>query len=156
TFRKAGGNLYLYKNDVGLMHNKFCVIDFTTTLTGSYNWSHAAATVHKENIIIARDDTKFSKEFAREFKKIKKECVLYAGKQTNYDVSNYAYIDSTYYSIDYVEKDGKYYEVPIIIYNISQGNKFGIIQFQLSEPTRTPPRKIFGLWTEPIRKPPET
>jgi phosphatidylserine/phosphatidylglycerophosphate/cardiolipin synthase-like enzyme len=28
--------------DTELMHNKFCVIDYSTVITGSYNWSYKA------------------------------------------------------------------------------------------------------------------
>ncbi|MFA6151998.1 MAG: phospholipase D-like domain-containing protein [Chitinophagaceae bacterium] len=50
----------------GLMHNKFCVVDNQTVITGSYNWSTNAETRNDENITIQKDPelaTKFSVEF---------------------------------------------------------------------------------------------
>lgn len=40
----------------GLMHNKYCVIDRSTVITGSYNWTLSANVRNKENIIIVHDD----------------------------------------------------------------------------------------------------
>lgn len=42
----------------GKMHNKFCVIDNNTVITGSYNWSTAAETRNNENIIIHQVNSK--------------------------------------------------------------------------------------------------
>ncbi|OOG76128.1 phospholipase D-like domain-containing protein, partial [Algoriphagus sp. A40] len=55
-----------------LMHNKFCVIDHCTIITGSYNWSYKAET-NFENIIITKDDTTLAVQFISEFYKIKKK-----------------------------------------------------------------------------------
>lgn len=49
------------------MHNKFCVIDLQTVITGSYNWSKAAE-YNDENISIIRSRkvaTAYSKEFIK-------------------------------------------------------------------------------------------
>ena len=34
------------------MHNKYCIIDNDTVITGSYNWTTAAETKNDENITI--------------------------------------------------------------------------------------------------------
>jgi PLD-like domain len=93
-FVENGGRLFLYPCDNdSIMHNKFCVIDLSTTITGSFNWSFAAATKNKENIIIARDNLEFSKNFAREFKKIKQSSILYESKKTqNIDLIHYVIV----------------------------------------------------------------
>ena len=40
---KSNGNVYKIGNGGSeLMHNKFCVIDYNTVITGSYNWSYKA------------------------------------------------------------------------------------------------------------------
>jgi phosphatidylserine/phosphatidylglycerophosphate/cardiolipin synthase-like enzyme len=36
------------------MHNKFCVIDYETVITGSYNWTRQAA-INEENIVVFKD-----------------------------------------------------------------------------------------------------
>ncbi len=57
--------------DTELMHNKFCVIDYNTVITGSYNWSYKAE--HNfENVIITSDDTALAEQFITEFNNIRK------------------------------------------------------------------------------------
>jgi len=48
------------------MHEKFVLIDNETLLNGSYNWSTAAATGNKENIVIT-DSSKLIRKFSHEF-----------------------------------------------------------------------------------------
>lgn len=52
-----------------LMHNKFCVIDFNTVITGSYNWSNKAE-YNFENVVINQNDTSLAEQFIKEFKQI--------------------------------------------------------------------------------------
>lgn len=62
---------YKIGNDVKtLMHNKFCVIDNSVVITGSYNWSYKAETNH-ENIVIHYDDHQLARQFIAEFNYIK-------------------------------------------------------------------------------------
>lgn len=56
--------------DKNLMHNKFCVIDFSTVITGSYNWSYKAESNH-ENIVVNCGDFALAKQFINEFDYIK-------------------------------------------------------------------------------------
>ena len=56
--------------DHDLMHNKFCVIDYCTVITGSYNWSNKAESNH-ENITITNGVTTLAEQFVSEFNKIK-------------------------------------------------------------------------------------
>lgn len=68
------GKSKVYKignGDTELMHNKFCIIDFSTTITGSYNWSYKAAS-NFENVIITHNDTTLAEQFITEFKAIRK------------------------------------------------------------------------------------
>jgi hypothetical protein len=55
-----------------LMHNKFCVIDYSTVITGSYNWSYKAEN-NFENVIINYDDTALAEQFISEFNQIRKK-----------------------------------------------------------------------------------
>lgn len=55
--------------DSELMHNKFCVIDFNTVITGSYNWSYKAEN-NFENIVINSNDTSLANQFVGEFNQI--------------------------------------------------------------------------------------
>lgn len=55
-----------------LMHNKFCVIDYSTVITGSYNWSYKAEN-NFENVIITYNDTALAEQFIDEFNNIRKQ-----------------------------------------------------------------------------------
>ncbi len=65
-FYKVGGD------DAELMHNKFCVIDYSTVITGSYNWSYKAES-NFENVIITHNDTLLAEQFISEFNKIRNQ-----------------------------------------------------------------------------------
>lgn len=72
-----GGKLYLISESFGtLMHNKFCIIDEKTIITGSYNWSMKAASNH-ENITITSEAEALAFTFIVEFRRIKE---TYHGK----------------------------------------------------------------------------
>lgn len=51
------------------MHNKFCVIDLKTAISGSYNWTQAAE-YNNENIVTIKSK-RLSEEFASKFMEIK-------------------------------------------------------------------------------------
>lgn len=55
-----------------LMHNKFCIIDYSTVITGSYNWSYKAEN-NLENIIVTFGDTILAKQFLDEFDNIRRQ-----------------------------------------------------------------------------------
>jgi phosphatidylserine/phosphatidylglycerophosphate/cardiolipin synthase-like enzyme len=48
------------------MHHKFAVLDGTTLLNGSYNWTRSAATFNEENLIVT-SDTALVATFTRHF-----------------------------------------------------------------------------------------
>ncbi len=67
-------NIKIFKSGFAkneLMHNKFCIIDNTTIITGSYNWSYKAQS-NFENIIITYNDNILANQFLDEFNKIVK------------------------------------------------------------------------------------
>lgn len=69
------GKSKVYKignGDTELMHNKFCVIDYNTVITGSYNWSYKAES-NFENVIITNNDTTLAEQFISEFNNIRKQ-----------------------------------------------------------------------------------
>ncbi len=71
--RSLGGFVTLIgnrKSGKSIMHNKFCVIDAKTIITGSYNWSYQAKQNH-ENITVIYDDLTLAEQFIEEFKSIK-------------------------------------------------------------------------------------
>lgn len=52
--------------DAPTMHHKFCVIDRSTVITGSYNWSHKARS-NDENITVVTDSTDFAGKYLDTF-----------------------------------------------------------------------------------------
>lgn len=60
-----------------LMHNKFCVIDSKTVLTGSYNWTFGAYYKNLENIVIIEDDFELCEQFKNEYNRILQEYFTY-------------------------------------------------------------------------------
>ena len=80
-FEKKGGKILLYDTKTSLMHNKFCIIDLCTTITGSFNWSYGA-TFHQENIIIERKNIEVAHQFASQFIKLKQNFTLKKKKKT--------------------------------------------------------------------------
>ena len=69
------GKSKVYKignGDSELMHNKFCVIDYSTVITGSYNWSYKAEN-NFENVIITSCDMALAGQFITEFNNIRSQ-----------------------------------------------------------------------------------
>jgi hypothetical protein len=69
----AGGDVYWISKATkgkGIMHNKFCIIDDKTIITGSYNWSRQAKKNY-ENITVINDDPKLMIQYLNEFNYIK-------------------------------------------------------------------------------------
>ena len=54
----------------GMMHHKFCLLDDSITINGSYNYSYNASNNNVENIHIS-DDYSIYKQFLSEFEKLK-------------------------------------------------------------------------------------
>jgi hypothetical protein len=57
------------KKSSAIMHNKFCVIDVETVITGSYNWSRKAQQ-NSENITVISDYPELAQQFLQEFESI--------------------------------------------------------------------------------------
>ena len=85
--RESGLNFKLLKSKKGtinfigdgndkdnIMHNKFCVIDDKTVITGSYNWSKRAQG-NDENITIIKEDSELVSKFTEAFYTIKNKYV---------------------------------------------------------------------------------
>ena len=51
----------------GIMHDKFCIIDNVTTITGSYNWTTNAEFKNDENIAVRKEDYEFASSYTRKF-----------------------------------------------------------------------------------------
>lgn len=51
----------------GIMHDKFCVIDNVTAITGSHNWTNNDEFKNDENIMVQKNDVVFASKFTRQF-----------------------------------------------------------------------------------------
>lgn len=65
----AGGKLRIAGPEVGFMHHKFCVIDDSFVITGSYNWTYYAETRNVENIVIS-DNSDIVMLYSAEFQRL--------------------------------------------------------------------------------------
>lgn len=57
-----------------LMHNKFCVIDNSTIINGSYNWTYNASS-NNENIQITTNNENLARSFSAEFYTLQQNCL---------------------------------------------------------------------------------
>jgi len=68
--KRVGGEIFWeYESERRLMHNKYCIIDSSTIITGSYNWTNKAKT-NNENVIIIKNDLQLIDKFKIEFFRI--------------------------------------------------------------------------------------
>ncbi len=74
-FIDMGGNLYFGDNDCP-MHHKFCIIDDSVLINGSFNWTYLASTINCENITVFKGINGITDAFVEEFDKIRKELPL--------------------------------------------------------------------------------
>ena len=65
--RLSGGKPAHSVRDVGLMHQKFAIIDRRIVFTGSYNWTQAADSFNDENLLLFRDAGPLAEEYRRIF-----------------------------------------------------------------------------------------
>lgn len=70
SFIDDGGELY-FSTASNPMHNKFCVIDKSILINGSYNWTYYAETKNSENILLVREEAETISAFSKEFAKLK-------------------------------------------------------------------------------------
>lgn len=59
-------------NERGHMHHKFCIVDHTTIISGSYNWTKSAADRNYENIVIGANP-KITKMYLTKFQQMWRE-----------------------------------------------------------------------------------
>lgn len=70
-------NFYMVGNgDDDLMHNKFCVIDHSTVIMGSFNWTNKGNKQNHESIIITKGDTVLAEQFIKQFHEILKHYLI--------------------------------------------------------------------------------
>lgn len=68
---ECGGNFFIsVVENKNILHNKFCIIDESIVLTGSFNWTYRAKG-NMENLIVIKNDIPSTEKFLIEFNKIK-------------------------------------------------------------------------------------
>jgi len=60
-------------NSPNHMHHKFCLVDQTQLISGSFNWTRSATRYNQENIIVSEDDSLLT-AFARKFEQLWRSC----------------------------------------------------------------------------------
>jgi len=69
----AGTAVWCYPEYLGLMHHKFCVVDQSTLLIGSYNWTRKAAK-NEESLLEIPVGAQLAADFRAEFERVKQAC----------------------------------------------------------------------------------
>lgn len=122
--------LYPVKARAGaLMHNKFCIIDDSRILTGSFNWSKNARR-HFENLVIIENDFRLVKSFLTEFQDLKNyfsdfaqntkiQCLFYNG---------YSKCRAASYNLGILgHESGKYDDSLIEVWNVCLSHEHGTL-----------------------------
>jgi len=140
-FERNGGKIFLYDTESSLMHNKFCVIDLCSTITGSFNWTYGA-TFHQENIIIERNNIEVAHKFALQFNKLKRDSTLFSNPTTGYPelAHKVKVFGSTSFNDD-IEGTG-------VILELREGKRIGYLMFKTNfgvDPSFIP-SEIQGFW----------
>jgi hypothetical protein len=110
-----------------LMHNKFCIIDDSIILTGSFNWSENARR-HFENIVVIENDLKLVKKFLTEFQDLKNYFSDFAQKnkiQCLYEEDDRRCRAASYNLGVLGYESGKYDESLIDIWNVCLKHEHG-------------------------------
>ena len=68
-FIDNGGNFY-FSDGNNPMHNKFCIIDRSVLINGSYNWTYFAEEKNRENILLIKNESEVVNSFYDEFKRL--------------------------------------------------------------------------------------
>ena len=70
NLESLGGKIFPLSTNELLMHNKFCIIDNETVITGSYNWTNKAANSNLENIMLITGNFEVCEQYQNNFNKI--------------------------------------------------------------------------------------
>ncbi len=84
---QIGGSFKYYEGS--LMHNKFCIIDLKTTITGSYNWSYQSKH-NRENISVTQDSA-LALQFAKYFYMLKYGTHIHISELSEKELTNLIY-----------------------------------------------------------------
>ncbi len=100
TFIDLGGKFY-FSDIENPMHNKYCIIDNSTLINGSYNWTYFAENKNFENIMIFKEHEIVS-DYVSDFLRIKEHCKLVTDvtSEANTDIQQITIIENTKLAAD--------------------------------------------------------
>lgn len=116
SFVDLGGRLYFGSTDKP-MHNKYCIIDESLLLNGSYNWTYYAEEKNEENLVIHSNNVELLKSFMADFERIKVSIpeIKVVKKQTITSINFHdAFGVRSYLANDYVFKALKFNDTTIV------------------------------------------
>lgn len=85
-FIKLGGAFY-YSSIDNPMHNKYCIIDSTTLINGSYNWTYYAEFKNFENVMIFKNN-QIAENYINDFNRLKSNCKLVSNVASEANTDN--------------------------------------------------------------------
>jgi hypothetical protein len=130
-----------------LMHNKFCVIDGKTVMTGSYNWTFGAYYKNLENLVVIEDAAELAEQFIAEYNRILQEYFTYI---RDFKLLLQSIIDKAGELITNAETIDPHYIIGVLNKNpgqliLGQGETNGT---ELSEQVVTYNKSLSGWWDE--------
>jgi hypothetical protein len=116
-FIDLGGELYFSDSD-NPMHNKFCVIDNTVLINGSYNWTYFAESKNNENILLIKQEYETISAFRKEFDSLKSglELVNEITKLTKFEIDEFNGLNSREYLANDIIYEAKATNRPEIVH----------------------------------------
>ena len=71
NYKNHGGLLIWARSENSTMHQKFCIIDDETVITGSFNWTNRAEKRNDEDILVHKNDNKIAANYVGRFDELK-------------------------------------------------------------------------------------
>lgn len=96
TLESLGGKILFSNVEKTLMHCKFCVIDDTTIIAGSYNWTNKAETSNQEQISVITDNAQEVEHYNQYFQTIKNDIINNRSISTKWSTYNWRFIKTPY------------------------------------------------------------
>lgn len=96
TLKSLGGNILFSDVNKILMHCKFCIVDSTTIIAGSYNWTNKAETSNQEQISVITDNAQEVEHYNQFFQKIKSSIINNRNISTKWSTYNWRFIKTPY------------------------------------------------------------
>jgi len=103
---RSGVNLHLAPLP-NIMHNKFCIVDRKTVITGSFNWTRTAEVYNKENIVVIEGYANVTETYIQEFEFLKlfyPSVTNVVAKEFNKDSLIYSLVENIKDEAEYISR----------------------------------------------------